>query len=86
MTLKKSVYVSIIICLVVLAQFFATATEEQIFRDKLKAHQTEMEVSYKEYREISLKRLEPRQAWDADLRYVLFQLAPIALLVRTQTL
>ena len=81
MIVKKRVSVAIILCFIVFSQFFAIAVEEQIFREELDARQTETAVSYKKYREALLKFLEPRGVWDADLRYLLFPLAAIALCV-----
>ena len=77
--MKKRVSVAIISCFIVFSQFFAIAVEEQTFREELDAHQTETVVSYEKYREALLKFLEPRGVWDADLRYLLFPLAAIAL-------
>lgn len=54
--------------------------EEQTFREELETR-TEMEVSYEEYREALAKILEPERRWDADLRYVLFPLGAIALVI-----
>ena len=55
------------------------SVEEQRFREELDAHGTEIEVSYKKYREILLKLLEPRGRWDVGLGYALFPLGTIAL-------
>ena len=57
------------------------AVEEDAFREEVNADRTEMEVSYRKYREALLKIIEPRGVWDADLRYVLFPLGTIALVV-----
>jgi hypothetical protein len=54
------------------------AVEEQAFREELAAR-AEMEVSYEEYQKALAKILEPRNRWDADLRYVLFPLGAVAL-------
>ena len=58
--------------------FTITAAEEQAFRDELEAHRDGAEVSYKRYRQDLDKILNPR-VWDADLRWVLFPLAAVAL-------
>lgn len=79
MTVKRKVCLGIVVCFVLFSQLLAIAVEEQAFREELETQGTEMEVSYEKYREILLKRLEPRRTWDADLRYVLFPLAAIAL-------
>ena len=54
------------------------AAEEQAFREELETRRSRTEVSYEKYREDLEKILNPR-TWDADLRYVLFPLAAIAL-------
>ncbi|MDE0424877.1 MAG: hypothetical protein OXN25_08425 [Candidatus Poribacteria bacterium] len=79
MTVKRKVCLGIVVCFVLFSQLLAIAVEEQAFREELETQGTEMEASYEKYREILLKRLEPRRTWDADLRYVLFPLAAIAL-------
>ena len=52
--------------------------EEQTLREELEAQGSQTEVSYEKYREELEKILNPR-IWDADLRYVLFPLAAVAL-------
>ena len=79
--MKKRVCISIIICFITFSQLFAMAVEEDAFREEVNADRTEMEVSYRKYREALLKIIEPRGVWDADLRYVLFPLGTIALVV-----
>ena len=78
--MKKWVCVGIIVCLITVSQLFAMAVEEQTFREELETR-AEMEVSYEEYREALAKILEPERRWDADLRYVLFPLGAIALVI-----
>ncbi|MCY3744370.1 MAG: DUF4129 domain-containing protein [Candidatus Poribacteria bacterium] len=54
------------------------AAEEQMFREELETRRSGTEVSYEKYREDLEKILNPRM-WDADLRFVLFPLAAVAL-------
>ena len=60
------------------SQVFGMTVEERMFREELKTR-AEMEISYEKYQEALAKVLEPRERWDADLRYVLFPLGAIAL-------
>ena len=76
--MKKGMGVSVIACFVVLSQLVAMPVEEQTFREELETR-AEMEISYEEYREALAKRFEPKNGWDADLRYILFPLGAIAL-------
>ena len=76
--MKKQICFCIIVCFVSLSAIFALVAEEQAFREELEARRSEMEVSYREYRAY-LEKLLDRRAWDADLRYVLFPIAAIAL-------
>ena len=78
--MKKWVCVGVIVCLITVSQLFGMAVEEQTFREELETR-TEMEVSYEKYREALAKILEPERRWDADLRYVLFPLGAIALVI-----
>lgn len=79
MIVKKRVCISVIVCFVMLSQFFAMALEERAFREELEARRTKMETSYEEYRKALAKRDDPQRNWDTDLRYVLFPLGAIAL-------
>lgn len=72
---------SVVVCLITFSPLFAMTEEENIFREELDTHGTEMEVSYRKYREALLKLLEPRGRWDVGLRYVLFPLGTIALAI-----
>ena len=66
-------------CFVGFSVILTTAVaEEQTLREELEAQGSQTEVSYEKYREELEKILNPR-IWDADLRYVLFPLAAIAL-------
>ena len=76
--MKKRICVGVIICFITLSQLFAMTIEERTFREELEAR-AEMDISYEKYREALAKILEPRERWDADLRYVLFPLGAIAL-------
>ena len=76
--MKKRVCIRMIVCFVALSLPFVMAVEEQAFREELAAR-AEMEVSYEEYQKALAKILEPRNRWDADLRYVLFPLGAVAL-------
>ena len=76
--MKKRIFFSVIACVVSFSALFALIAEEETFREELEAHRSEMEVSYREYREYLEKLLEGR-AWDADLRFFLFPLGAIAL-------
>ena len=77
--MKKWICVGVIICFIAISQLFAMTVEEQAFREELETREMEIEVSYEEYQEALAKILEPRDRWDADLRYVLFPLGAIAL-------
>ena len=55
-----------------------SVAEEKALREELETRRSRTEVSYKKYRDDLEKILNPRR-WDADLRYVLFPLAAIAL-------
>ena len=57
---------------------FGIGAEEQTLREELETHRSGTEVSYEKYREDLEKILNPRM-WDADLRFVLFPLAAVAL-------
>ena len=76
--MKKRVCIGMIVCFITVSQFVAMTIEEQAFREELEAR-PEMEVSYEEYREALAKLFEPKNGWDADLRYILFPLGAIAL-------
>ncbi len=78
--MRKSVCVGMIVSLIAVSQLFAMTIEEQTFREELEAR-AEMDVSYKEYRKALAKILEPRDGWDGDLRYVLFPLGAVALVI-----
>ena len=77
--MKKKTCFWVIVCFV---NLFAILTigvaEEQVFREELETRRSRTEVSYEKYRDELEKILNPRK-WDADLRYVLFPLAAIAL-------
>ena len=77
--MKKWICAGVIICFITISQLFAMTVEEQAFREELETREMEIEVSYEEYQEALAKILEPRDRWDADLRYVLFPLGAIAL-------
>ena len=78
--MKKWICVGVIICLIAVSQLFAMTVEERTFREELKTR-AEMDVSYEEYRKALAKILEPRDGWDGDLRYVLFPLGAVALVI-----
>ena len=78
MTVKKSIYICIIVCFMGIPVLLTVAAEEQTFRQELETHHSRTEVSYEKYRDDLEKILNPRR-WDADLRYVLFPLGAIAL-------
>jgi hypothetical protein len=67
-----------IACFLSFSVLLALAAEEQALREELEARRSRTEVSYEKYRDDLEKILNPRR-WDADLRYVLFPLAAIAL-------
>ena len=77
--MKKRVCLCVVVCFIGFSALFAMETEEQAFREELEKRREEMEVSYEKYREVLLKLLEPRRAWDADLRFLLFPLGAVAL-------
>lgn len=76
--MKKRVCVGIIVCFITVSQLFGMTVEEQAFREELETR-AEMDVSHEEYEKALAKILEPREGWDADLRYVLFPLGAVAL-------
>ena len=77
--MKKRIRFCVIMCFVSLfIPLTIAAAEEETFRKELEARRSGTEVSYKKYREDLAKILNPRR-WDADLRFVLFPLAAIAL-------
>ena len=78
--MRKRVCRGIIVCFITVSQLFAMSVEEQTFREELETR-AEMEVSYEKYREALAQILEPERRWDADLRYVLFPLGAIALVI-----
>ena len=78
--MQERICFCIIICFVSLSAIFAMAAEERAFREELEARrsESEMEVSYEEYRTY-LEKLVNRRRWDTDLRYILFPLGAVAL-------
>ncbi len=78
MRVKISIGICMIISLMSLSVLLALAAEEQTLREELETHRSGTEVSYEKYREDLEKILNPRM-WDADLRFVLFPLAAVAL-------
>lgn len=78
--MKKGVCVGVIFCFITIAHLYGITVEERAFREELETR-AEMDVSYEEYRKALAKILEPREGWDADLRYVLFPLGAVALTV-----
>ena len=78
--MKKWVCVGVIVCFITVSQLFGMSVEEQTFREELETR-AQMDVSYEEYRKALAKILEPKEGWDADLRYVLFPLGAIALVI-----
>ena len=78
MSLKISIGICMIMSLMSLFVLSALAAEEQVLREELETRRSGTEVSYEKYREDLEKILNPRM-WDADLRFVLFPLAAVAL-------
>lgn len=78
MSLKISIGICMIMSLMSLFVLSVLAAEEQMFREELETRRSGTEVSYEKYREDLEKILNPRM-WDADLRFVLFPLAAVAL-------
>ena len=76
--MRKRVCAGVIIYFIAVSQLFAMTVEERAFREELETR-AEMDVSYEEYQKALAKILEPRNRWDADLRYVLFPLGAVAL-------
>ena len=77
--MRERISFFIIVCFVGFSVILTTAVaEEQTLREELETHGSQTEVSYEKYREELEKILNPR-IWDADLRYVLFPLAALAL-------
>ena len=78
--MKERIRSCIIVCFVSLSVALTIAVaEEQILREELETRRSSAEVSYEKYQEDLEKILKPRRIWDADLRYVLFPLAAVAL-------
>ena len=77
--MKKKTCFCVIVCFLNLfALLTITVAEEQALREELETRRSRTEVSYEKYRDDLEKILNPRM-WDADLRFVLFPLAAIAL-------
>ena len=77
--MKITISICIIMCFVGFSAVLTiAAAEEQTLREELETRRSGTEVSYEKYQEDLAKILNPR-TWDADLRYVLFPLAAIAL-------
>ena len=77
--MKEKTCLCVIVCFVSLfALLTISVAEEKALREELETRRSRTEVSYKKYRDDLEKILNPRR-WDADLRYVLFPLAAIAL-------
>ncbi len=77
--MKEKTCLCVIVCFVSLfALLTISVAEEKALREELETRRSGTEVSYKKYRDDLEKILNPRR-WDADLRYVLFPLAAIAL-------
>ena len=76
---RERIHFWVIVCFVsFFVSLIVVAAEGQTLREELEARRSEPEVSYKKYREDLQKILNPR-TWDADLRFVLFPLAAMAL-------
>lgn len=76
---RERIHFWVIVCFVSLfVSLIVVAAEGQTLREELEARRSEPEVSYKKYREDLQKILNPR-TWDADLRFLLFPLAAMAL-------
>ena len=58
---------------------FAVGTEEEQFREDVKANHTEVDVSFEKYEDILSKLLSPDTPWDINLKYVLFGLGLLVL-------
>ena len=77
--MKRRIGICVIVWIVSFSVVLAiAAAEAQTLREELETRRSGTEVSYKKYREKLEKILNPR-TWDADLRYVLFPLAAVAL-------
>ena len=77
--MKERISFFSIVCFVGFSVILTTAVaEERTLREELEARGSQAEVSYEKYREELEKILNPR-IWDADLRYILFPLAAVAL-------
>ncbi|MCY3722623.1 MAG: hypothetical protein OXG97_10415 [Candidatus Poribacteria bacterium] len=69
--MKKGVCVGVIFCFITITHLYGMTVEERAFREELETR-AEMDISHEEYQEALAKILEPKEGWDADLRYVLF--------------
>ena len=80
--MKKQTYLPIIVCLVSLSVVLTivVAEQQQALREALETHPSRKDGDYTKYQADLEKILNPRQ-WDADLRYVLFPLAAIVLVI-----
>ena len=74
--LLRTIGICIIVCFTSLS---VAEAEEQILREELETRRSSAEVSYDKYQEDLEKILKPRTKWDANLKFVLFPLAAVAL-------
>ena len=77
--MRKITSICALLLLATTSVLFAVGTEEEQFREDVKANHTEMGVSFEKYEDILSKLLSPDTPWDINLKYVLFGLGLLIL-------
>ena len=77
--MRKITSICALLLLATTSVLFAVGTEEEQFREDVKANHTEMDVSFEKYEDILSKLLSPDTPWDINLKYVLFGLGLLIL-------
>jgi hypothetical protein len=77
--MRKITFICALLLLATTSVLFAVGTEEEQFREDVKANHTEMGVSFEKYEDILSKLLSPDTPWDINLKYVLFGLGLLVL-------
>ncbi len=77
--MRKITFICALLLLATTSVLFAVGTEEEQFREDVKANHTEMGVSFEKYEDILSKLLSPDTPWDINLEYVLFGLGLLVL-------
>ena len=77
--MRKITFICALLLLATTSVLFAVGTEEEQFREDVKANHTEVDVSFEKYEDILSKLLSPDTPWDINLKYVLFGLGLLVL-------